>query len=57
MEHISHVGSALALRSLVLLLAARSLVGCDHDQGLSLPEFSFLLCGSEELVLVKVYVL
>lgn len=37
-----------------LPLAAGQLVGYDHDQGLGLPDFTFLLYGLEQLVLAKV---
>lgn len=48
-ERISGVGSAMVLKSFVLPLSAKWLVGCDCDQELGLPEFSFLLCGLEGL--------
>lgn len=51
--HISG-NSALIPRSHVLPLAARRLIGYDHDQGLDLPDFTFLLYGLEQLVLAKV---
>lgn len=42
--------SSLSARSNVLPLAAGRLAGYDHDQGLGLPDFSFLLCGLEQPV-------
>lgn len=42
-EHISMWELSPGPHTLVLHLAARQLTGCDCDQGLGLPEFSFLL--------------